>query len=679
MRIGVECGGTFTDLIMLADDGQVLGTTKVFSTPDDPSRGVLEALDHLERKVPAASNADSLLHGSTVATNAILERRGPRLGLLVTAGFRDLLLLARHDRDSTFDLHYRKPEPLLRRADVREVDERLASDGTVLADVDPQSVREAVGELVSNGVEALAVALLHSYHNDVHERLVRDIIEEVSPQLSVSLSSDVAPEFREYERTNTTTVDAFIRPTIEGYVSRLSAAATSRGLNEVAMMQSSGGIAPLELIAAHPLQVLLSGPAAGVAGAIASARSAGIDDLVTLDMGGTSTDVCLVTGGEPARATETRIDRRPIRLPMVDIATVGAGGGSIVGVDSGGMMRVGPRSVGADPGPASYARGGTAPTVTDAHVLRGLIRPGHFAVSDLVLQQAPAAQVFEDIAGQVNRPVQVVAEDAFRIANVTMAGAIKLVSVERGIEPRGHTLVAFGGAGPIHAASVADEIGMTRVLIPAAAGILSAYGLLAADFRHEVSNTSIHGLRDLSPAMLAKLLENLRTRAEDDLVTLGQDAEGLTVQYLVDMRYRGQGFELTVPLPRIPDHDDDSLAWVAEIFHDAHKVRYGHSSPDKPVEVVTQRLVLTRPSTTQSAPRSAAQGPVKRETGTVALGGERTACEFLWRESLPVGFATDGPAVIEEGTTTTFVPPGWECAVDEQTNLVLTKGARDAE
>ncbi|MEU6715433.1 hydantoinase/oxoprolinase family protein [Nonomuraea sp. NPDC046802] len=688
MRLGVECGGTFTDLVLLDDAGRLAATGKVFSTPSDPSLAVLEAIGRLEAVDLAGA---PLLHGSTVATNAVLERKGPRLGLVVTQGFRDVLELQRHDRDVMYDLHYRKPRPLVRRELVREVPERLDASGKPITALDEGAVREAVADLAAHGVTSIAVCFLHSYRNPVHEQRVREIAAEIAPGLDVSLSSEVVAEFREYERASTTTIDAFVKPTVDGYLSRLERSLAERGMGGLSMMQSNGGVVPAAYVRRSPIHVLLSGPAAGVAGAVAVAGAAGIFDIVTMDMGGTSTDVCLVTGGRPQITSESMIDRIPVKLSMVDIATVGAGGGSIVGLDPGGMPQVGPRSAGADPGPACYGRGGVAATVTDANVARGLIRPSHFLGGRHPLDKDAALAALGTVAADLGRTQeelgrsqgelapaadasirtpQELAEDVFRIANVAMASAIRLVSTERGHDPRDHTLVAYGGAGPLHAASVADELGITAVLVPPHAGLMSAYGLLSSDFQRRFAVTRVADLSGLAPDEPAAVFAELRAGAEAELAAQGVDPAGVIAEYELDLRYRGQGFELTVPVPEGVAPDE-----AAELFHAAHALRYGHSTPAKPVQVVTYRLTLRENRQDTALPAVEVTGEVRREELPVVVGGEERTCAFLWRASLPPGFEVVGPAVVEEDTATTYVPPGWTATVDPATNLLLTREA----
>jgi len=459
---------------------------------------------------------------------------------------------------------------------------------------------------------------------------------------------------------------------VSGYLSRLEDEGGRNGLSTVSIMQSHGGMVPARFAAARPVQALLSGPAAGVAGAVAIARAAGFTDLVTLDMGGTSTDVCLITGGRPRQTHETTIDRMPVRMPMIDIATVGAGGGSVVAIDSGGMLRVGPESVGAEPGPACYARGGTTPTVTDADVTRGLIRSGHFLAGTLDIDRTAARTSMEPTAGALGVTPERLGEDVFRIAAVAMAGAIRLVSVERGVDVRDHTLLAFGGAGPLHAAQVADEMSMTRVLVPAGAGLLSAYGLLAADFRRQSAVTDIADLAGVTYDDLASRIAELSDGLRAEAAALGEDPDALTVEVAIDMRYRGQGFELTVPVPAEVFAGRD-LALLEKAFHDAHRARYGHADPARPVQTVTYRVTASAPRGLREVPAVAVSGDVRESVEDIVIDGTARPCRFLWRESLPAGHTVDGPAVIEEPTTTTFVPPGWTSTVDDLTNLVLTR------
>lgn len=670
MRVGVEVGGTFTDLILIDDDGLVAATAKVLSTLGDPAAGVLDALRRLD-----ALQLDNLplVHGSTVATNAILERRGAHVGLLVTAGFRDLLELQRQDRETIYDIHYQKPEPLAGPDVVGEIPERIDAQGTVVIELDEPGARRAIAELVERGVTSFAVCLLHSYRNPEHERRVRALVEEVAPDSDVSLSSEVVTEFREYERASTTTIDAFVKPVVDRYLRRLEAEAAERGISGVWMMQSNGGLLPADYVRRHPARTLFSGPAAGVTGALRLAQAAGLTDIITMDMGGTSTDVCLVTGGRPEITTEAKIDRLPIKIPMLDIVSVGAGGGSVVWIDSGGMVQIGPRSAGADPGPACYGRGGALPTATDANVVRGLIRPGHFLGGQLELDTAAAAAALQPVAARLERSAAQLSEDVYRIANAAMANAIRLVSTERGFDPRAYTLVAYGGAGPLHAAAVADELSISRVLIPPYPGLISAYGLLAGDFQRDFARTTVQPLADARAATLLDGFAALRSEALAEVAEQGVTADQAELDYGLDMRYRGQGFELTVPVAPVHLDGEGGLYQLAADFHGLHRLRYGHATPGEPVELVTYRLSVRVAYPKPAGLRVADAELHAADAQDIIIDGAPLRCQFRWRGALEAGFAAVGPLVIEEATATTFVPPGWQLRVDEHSNLLLTR------
>jgi N-methylhydantoinase A len=477
-------------------------------------------------------------------------------------------------------------------------------------------------------------------------------------------------EFREYERASTTTIDAFVKPIVQSYVGRLERETAARGFGPVSLMQSNGGLLPVGFVLRRPVQMLFSGPAAGVTAAVRIAGALGIGDLVTLDMGGTSTDVCLVRGGRPSITTDAALDRIPVRVPMVDIVSVGAGGGSVVWVDSGGMLQVGPQSTGALPGPACYGRGGDLPTTTDANVVRGLLRPAHFLGGRFPLDPEAARRTLESVARGSGRSPFELAEDVFRIANATMAGATREVSVERGQDPRDLTLVAFGGAGPLHAASVAEDLSISRVLVPPHPGLVSAYGLLVADFQRDFSQTEVLDLRELSSEHVLDLLDRLEERARDELAGQGVDPETASRRFAVDMRYRGQGFELTVPITR-PELLGGGVEELERRFHDAHLARYGNSRPGQRVQAVTYRLAVVLPAAGTGLLKAVAEPEREPEHLEILVGGQRTECTFSWRPSLRPGWQTDGPAVIEEDTSTTYVPPGWRAEVDGSTGILL--------
>lgn len=671
MRLGIEVGGTFTDLLLVRDDGTVVATGKTFSTPRDPAEGVLHALDQLD---PNALAAVPLLHGSTVATNAVIERRGPRLGFVATAGFRDILELQRQDRTTIYDLDYQKPRPLAGRAATAEVRERVAADGSVVVPLDLEDAHAQVSSLLEREVGAVAVCLLHSYRNPQHEQRLRELIAELAPGAAVSISSDVAAEFREYERASTTTVDAFVKPTVGRYVGHVEREATRRGIRDVSLMQSNGGLLPAAYARDHPVQLLFSGPAAGVTGALRIAEAAGVRDLITIDMGGTSTDVCLVSAGEPSVTTDGSIAGVPVKVPMLDIVSVGAGGGSVAWLDSGGMLQVGPGSAGADPGPACYGRGGTLPTTTDANVVRGLLRPHHFLGGRLRLDERAAHVALAGLGTAVGRSATELSEDIFRIANSTMASAIREVSVERGRDPRDYVLVAYGGAGPLHAASVAEELNMDRVLVGPHPGLVSAFGLVAAGFKRDFAQTAVGDLATMESGDVLAVLGGLEERARGEVAGQGVEAGACVYAFSIDMRYRGQGFEVPVPITAAA-LQSDGVAGLADRFHAVHAERYGTSRPGQAVEAVTYRLAVS----TERPPGDLPTVPPEAGSPSVALpirlDGRDTSCVFHWRPSLQPGALLDGPAIVEEETSTTFVPPGWTARVTGTTSLWLERKA----
>ncbi|HEY7257622.1 MAG TPA: hydantoinase/oxoprolinase family protein [Gaiellales bacterium] len=567
--VGVDVGGTFTDVALVAGGGLV--TAKVPTTTADQSRGVVEGIAlALERAGLDARDVGRLGHGTTVATNALLERRGARCAFVATAGFGDLLTLARQTRPHLYRLDIAPPAPL---AEVTaEVDERTGPDG-VLRRLRPESVDQAARRLRRSGVDAVAVCLLHSYAHPGHERETARLLRHALPGVRVVASVDVAPEFREYERASTAVADAYLGPVAGRYLERLGRSAKEHGLPEPDVMQSSGGVCALAEAAAHPVRLLLSGPAGGVA----AVKALGAGDSVSFDMGGTSTDVCLIRGGEAGISAQRAIAGLPMRVPHVDIHTVGAGGGSIAWLDEGGALRVGPQSAGAEPGPAAYGRGGELPTVTDANVVLGRLDPKVPLAGGLRLDAAAARVALRRVAGPF-RSLRAAAEGIVAVANEEMVRAIRVVSVEQGHDPRGFDLVAFGGAGPLHACDVAELLGMRAVVVPAAGGVLSALGIAAGDRRTDVVESVMEPLSEWRPG-------RLRGEAECEL------------------RYRGQAHELAVPVaPR---------ATLAERFHARHRERYGFDDPHGEVEVVSVRTTTVEPGPQLELPRTARTAPVK--------------------------------------------------------------------
>lgn len=664
-RIGVECGGTFTDLIAFNDEGAVIATNKVFSTPWDPSEAVFNGLSEFE---PSILKDAVLFHGSTVATNALIERKGAVVGFITTAGFEDIPFLQRQDRAEMYNLEIIVPQPLVLPEHTRGVPERVSATGEVRKELDLEATRNAVQELIDLGVQAFAISLIHSYVNQAHEDAIAEIIRELAPEIPISKSSEVSAEFREFERANTTITDAFLKPRISSYLDHLETKVKSLGISVVHVMQSNGGIVPSQTAADSPISMLRSGPAAGVAGAIAVAQAAGFSNFVTLDMGGTSTDVAVVREGEAEMASQLRDGGLPVNVPHVDIVAVGAGGGSIVNADQWGLLTVGPESAGADPGPISYGRGGEQLTVSDINILREFLRPEHFLGGRQTLYPDLAVKKIEELSETLNTNPSDLLEDTFNLVNVSMANAVRIATTERGIDPSTFSLFAYGGAGPLHAAKVADELFITRVVIPPNAGLASAFGLIAADFRREYSRTWM--IESGQSGTLEEPARLLIDQAREDLAGYGIDIDAAELIFVADMRYRGQGFEIRVPL----EDPNTTVDKMAEHFNDYHESRYGHADRDRVVQVVTVRLTVQSRSTAQVAQR-AEQNSVLGDASQIQIfeGGKKRDALFCDRADLPTNKIIEGPAIVSEPTSTTYVPSDWQLRVDDQSNLVLEK------
>lgn len=669
MRVGIEIGGTFTDLVAVHDDGTI-ETAKALSTPGDPAQGALAVLRQW-RKEPRAVR--HFVHGSTVATNAVLERKGAPTALLVTAGHRDVLEIQRHEKSDIFDLHFRKPVPLVSRRHVIEVSERLDAQGKVVEPLELGAPLAACLErlVCEEGIASVAVMLLHAYLNPMHEEAVAGFVSERLPGLSVSRSSLVNPEYREYERASTTVMNAYLRPVVDQYLGNLKQLLQQNGLAaEIRIMQSGGGVMPIEAAREQAVNVILSGPAAGAVGASRMATLAGFPDVITLDMGGTSADVALVRGGRPTLAFETRIDGLPIRVPCIDIQAVGAGGGSIAWIDPSGALRVGPQSAGADPGPCCYARGGTAPTTTDANTILGLLRPHRFFGGHLRLDRAAALDAIVELAVRLALKPHDAAEGIRRIANANMVEAIRLVSVERGHDPRDFALLAFGGAGALHACDLARELQIGTVIVPENQGVLSAFGLLVSDFRHNLVQTLLMRCSELDIGELRGRLEEMEQQARAQCARYGVPGSGLRIEASVGIRYLGQASELDITIDPAALDEVVVASWI-ETFHGAYKRRFGHSFPEKEVQLVNLRLAAVRPAEPIEIPTKKAGKAPAVEIESIYVGGTWNDAGFLWRPDLPAGFEMEGPLVVEDHHATSFVPPGWHLRVHSNGALVL--------
>ncbi|MDP9612573.1 MULTISPECIES: hydantoinase/oxoprolinase family protein [Streptomyces] len=678
LRIGVDTGGTFTDVVAYDEGTGTVHVRKVSSTPQDPGLAIVEGVRQILEQIGDRSMADVsyFAHGTTVGTNALLTGRGVRTAVITTRGFRDLLELGRGRRPRLYDLQADKPAPFASRDLRLEVTERVRHDGRVEVPLDEQDVRAAAKYLREQDVRSVAVCLLYSFLHPRHEERIGEILAEELPGAYVSLSSRVLPEFREYERLSTVATNAYVGPIVADYLAGLRRRLAEQGLAVVPhVTQSNGGIIPFEAAEALPVRMVLSGPSTGVVGAAAICAVAGHPDIITFDMGGTSSDVSLVQGGEPKVTTGMELDGRPIRTPMLDIHTVGAGGGSLAWADAGGHLKVGPASAGADPGPACYGEG-TEASVTDANVVLHVLNPTHLLDGRKKIDEGAARAAVERIAARVGLGTEETAQGILRVVTANMARAIRVISVQRGYDPRDYTLVPFGGAGPLHASRLARELGMRTVLIPPTPGAQSALGLLMTDVRADFSRTRIQPLDERSAGQLGEVYAELAAEAHawfDDERIAETDR---TVQRTAELRYAGQNYEIPVP---VPDGALDAAAvrGVLDAFAAEHERLYGYSSPEEPVQIVTFRVqgvgavpkaALRREEPGGEDASAAVVG--SREVYLPELGGF-TPVPVHRRDRLRPGNRITGPAVVEQMDTTTLLLPGDTLTVDEHSNLVL--------
>lgn len=646
-RIAIDIGGTFTDLV--AEDGEGrLSTTKVLSTPPNLVEGVVNALH--ESQVPLDA-VEVFVHGTTQGLNALLERRGAPVALVTTEGFRDTYLLGRGHRPDMYNLHYRKPAPLLGREATFEVRERLAADGSELVAVDAESVRRVAAGIREGGYTAVAVCLLHSYQEPAHEQEVRRLLEEELPGVSVVTSSDVAPEWREYERTSTTVMSAYITPIMRAYLASLEKGLADAGLTvPVYINESNGGVMVARLAGDHAIGTLLSGPVGGVTGTAALAELLGMPDLISADVGGTSFDVSIVRDGKPTLRSEYELQELPVLAPSVEVHTIGAGGGSLISKDPSGRLKVGPESAGAVPGPASYGRGGTVPAVTDAHVVLGHL-PLSQRLGGSMQMDGPAAETaVAGVAAELGLTAVDLAQQSLQIVNYRMAEAIRELTVERGLDPRSFALVFFGGAGGLHATDVADELEIDRIVVPALPGSFSAAGMLKGGIRHEFVRSFF---RDQASAQvdLPDALDLLRDRAEQMLAEEGVALDDATIEFFADVRYVGQEYSLTIPV-----HRDSEFTALVDHFQDVYHGRYGHSSPGAGIELVALRASAGKPFDSRGAQTDAAADAVPLDTQLVHFVDGALETPVFHRDAV---VELEGPALILEATSTTVVPPAW--------------------
>ncbi len=677
--IGIDTGGTFTDVVLVDFASGRRVFHKLPSNTADPARAILDGTRAILdlAQLPEA-RVDHLVLGTTLATNAVIERKSAPTAMLTTRGFRDVLELARQRRPHVFNLDILKPEPPARRDARLEIGERVGPDGTVIRPLDEAELIAAVDRLKGLGVETVAICFVHAYANPAHEQRAKAVVQARWPEAYVSTSSEVMSEFREFERFATTTVNASLMPVMHRYLARFADGIAAMGIPIAPhVMQSNGGAASPEAVQALPINTFFSGPAGGVIGAAGVGRAAGLPNLITFDMGGTSSDVCLVKDGQPSRINQREIGGFPVRTATIDLHTIGAGGGSIAWVDPGGLPKVGPMSAGAQPGPAAYGHGGTRPTVTDANVVLGRLNPEALLDGRMKMHPERAEAVLRDgLAAPLKMDLVDAAAGVLEIVNVNMMGAVRVISVERGEDPRDFALFAFGGAGPLHAAEVADGMGIRQVLVPPHPGLMSAIGLLYADRRGDFGLTRlVPAHADSLPALAAGIAE-LTARGTAWLTGERIDPASARYAWTAEFRYAGQSSELL--LGTIDVIDGTELARLIAAFHAAHKARYGYDMPDQPIEVVTLRLTVL--ALRASPPDEAAPADV----GT--LEAARSAQRSVWfpetgfvrtpvyrRTALPIGATFAGPAIVEQMDATTVVPPAWTVRVDARANLLLER------
>ena len=679
--IGVDIGGTFTDLMLYDTESGDVAVHKLHSTPADPGEALIRGIRELcQANGVAPSSVEGVYHGTTVATNAVLQHRGAVAGMITTEGFRDVVHIGRHQRPQHYSVMQDIPwqaQPFVQRRHRKVVSERITPPtGEVLVPLDEDGVRQAARELREAGVEAVAVCFLFSYLDPTHERRAAAIVAEEMPDAFVTASADIFPQFREFERFTTASMNAFVGPGTGRYLARLESALAEEGVpGKLHVMMSNGGVASAAQAARRPVTLLLSGPAAGVLGAVWAGERSGRKRLITFDMGGTSADIGIVTehGITEASARDTEVAGYPLLVPMIDVHTIGAGGGSIAFVDEGGGFRVGPRSAGATPGPACYGLGGTEPTVSDANVVLGRIDPERFLGGEMALDRDAATAAVADLAARLGLGLLETAEGIVTIANANMAAAIRSRTIQKGQDPRDFTLVALGGAGPLHAAEVADSLDVPEVLVPPYPGITAAMGLLTSDLKYDQMRTAFMLEGAFDPARLDAELADMEAQLRAELAADGVPGEDVEVAAALDARYVGQGYELRVPLPERRFSAD-----ALEEFHRLHEQEYGHAFRD-PIEIVNLRVTaIGKRQKLESLPvrsGSLENALIGEGEGVFRVAGalETYATPYYDRAQLPIDDVFAGPAVVFQRDTTILIPPGWNARADAAGNLLLTR------
>lgn len=665
-RVSADIGGTFTDFVVADEDTGAVFTGKVPSTPENQALAVIEGLKDL---IPDPPEIGFLVHGTTVGLNAFLERRGSRVLLITTAGLRDSYSIARGDRKELYALQYRKPERLVPRRDVHEVRERLKWDGSVLEPLHAEDFEPIIRKVKDEGIAAIAVCFIHSYAYPEHEIRAREILAEALPDVSVTLSHEIAREWREYERASSAVMNAYIAPIVERYLVSLGEEMKALGVPATLhVMQSSGGVMTVEAARRQPVYTLLSGPVGGTIGGMALSSAMDRPNLLCIDMGGTSFDMSLIVNGKPNITSETEQEGLPLLMSIVDIHTIGAGGGSMTWLEAG-AMRVGPQSAGADPGPVCYDRGGTVPTVTDANLYLKRLGSKSLLAGRMILNEDATAEAVHKMSQEVGLEASAFAEGVLSIVNAKMADAMRTITVEQGIDPRDFSLVAFGGAGPMHAVWLARELEISEVIVPWTPGTFSAWGMLQTDVRHDLTRNFYYPVDGVDRKEVERVYESLKEEGMRALKEEGVSAVNMDFERSTDMRYVGQEYSVNVPVAENID-----LEQIDDAFHRAHGTRYGHSTPSAPVEFVNLRLAaLGRLS------RHDGRFEIPTEDGDPAIGSREAVFDgaahptpVLWRYRIQKGSTLSGPLIIEEDSATTVVPPGYQAQVDELGNILIT-------
>jgi len=679
-RVAVDTGGTFSDFVYLNEETRAVAIGKVASTPDDPSRAILQGIEALTGRADAKpADIGYFCHGTTVGTNALLEGKGVKTGLLVTEGFRGIYEVAEQARPygtAIFDVMYDKPAPLVPPSRTGEVRERVDFRGQVLLPLDETALRATLRALKRENIEALAVCLLFSFLHSAHEARVRAIAAEELPGCNVSLSSEILPQIREYYRLSTTVINAYLQPILARYIASLESRLAGAGVAtpQKYIMQSNGGMATFRDAARTAVTTVLSGPAGGVTAGLAACRQLQIGNLVTFDMGGTSCDVALIKDGEAIFSSRGKIEGRDLAVPMMDINTVSAGGGTIAKVDRFGVLEVGPQSAGAVPGPACYGRGGEAATITDCNLLLGYLSPDNFLGGRMALDRANAEAAIARVAEKLSLDVAAAAEGIVRIIDVKMEEAIKAISTMRGHDLRDFFLLAFGGAGPLHAARMVRDLGMAGVVVPLYPGVFSALGLIMSDVKHDYILSRLRPLDELTPVDVEAVFAELERRARDALRRDGFAEDKIRIDRALDLRYAGQGYEITVACTPA---EVAALASLRKKFDAEHKSQFGHMAPEEPVEVVSYRVRGIGLVPPVDMPKFAAQGfklaDALRETRPARFDGKTVSCPVYQREKLDVGASIRGPAILDQFDCTTVICAGQVARVDEWKNLIVTE------